>query len=310
MALNGKGRVAVTTVDRVLSAAAELGYHADPAARAVRLGHSNTLGLVVRNLSNSYFLDIVRGMDEVCAKFDYSVLIMNSDYDYAQEQSALDRMARSRVAGLAIAPIGGSAAIQRWQTDQPNAPLVVVNSAPRIGEVTVGPDGPQAVELALGEFRRHGHQRVAYVGAPQALQADTDRLQRFRELAEDWQIQPEFLFTALTFDSVRDQIGRSLDDPDGPRAFLMNSDYAASAVYAAAHDRGLQVGREVSVIGHDAIPTSPLFAPPMTTIHVDRVAVGQVVARSLLQMIAGSVGQTCVLPTSLARGKSVANLSG
>lgn len=306
MALNGTGRVAESTVERVRAAAQSLGYRPDQVARALRVGHGTDVGLVVRNLSNSYFLDVIRGMDEVCTEADSSLLIIDSNYDRDREQAAVERMSRARVTALALAPISGSTAVEWWGAHAPDVPLVLLNTAPRSGSITVGPDGSASVEQALGEFRRLGHRRVAFVGAPRKLQADTDRIDRFFELCAEWAIRGELIESRLTFATVSERVGAVLDDPGGPRAFLMNSDYTASAVYRAARERGLRIGRDISVIGHDSIPTSALFDPPMTTVHVDRQEVGRAAARALLALAAGGDARSRALPTRLVRGDSVA----
>lgn len=305
-ALNDSGRVAAATVERVRAAADELGYRPDQVARALRTGTGRDIGLIVRNLSNSYFLDVIRGMDEVCATEDSTLFIVDSNYDRAMEQRAVERMVRARVAALAIAPISGSEAVDWWRERMPSTPLVLVNAAPQPGVITVGPDGALAVEQALAEFRRLGHRRVAFVGAARELQADTDRTERFYALCAEWGMAGELLESQLTFAAVVARIGAVLDDPNGHRAFLMNSDYTASAVYTAARERGLVVGSDVSVIGHDSIPTSALFDPPMTTVWVDRREVGRVAARTLLSWVTGAKPMSRSLPTELVTGSSVA----
>lgn len=305
MALNGTGRVGKDTIERVRAAAEELCYRPDRTARALRVGQGDALGLVVRNLSNSYFLDVIRGMDDVCAEADCSLLIMDSDYDYQREAAAVERMSRYRVFGLALAPIGGTSVIEWWQ-QHGGHPLVLLNTAPQKDWICVGPDGPQAIQHALGEFRRLGHRRVALVGAKAKMQADTDRRTRFAELCDDWGIEGVQLESRLSFDAIYERIGRCLDDPAGPRAFLMNSDYTASAVYAAARARGLEIGRDVSVVGHDGIPTGQLFDPPLTTVQVDSRAVGRAAARALLDLADGKEATSQAIPTALLQGSSVA----
>lgn len=305
-ALNGTGRVAPQTVARVREAADELGYRPDAFARGLRKGSGNALGLVVRNLSNSYFLDVVRGMDDVCSEADCSLLIMDSDYDYAREHQAVQRMVNYRVLGLAIAPIGGSHAVDWWREHSSGRPVVLINTEPSPGLVCVGPDGPMAVRQALEEFHVNGHRRVAFVGAPSKMQADVDRRAAFFEAASAFGMEGVSLETSLSFDGTYATILRELERPDGCRAFLMNSDYTASAVYAATAETRLRIGRDVSVVGHDGIPTSALFDPPLTTILFDRREVGRRVARAMLALAAGEQVESVLLPTTLKRGGSVA----
>ena len=103
-------------------------------------------------------------------------------------------------------------------------------------------------------------------------------------------------------------VASELVDPAGLRTFLMNSDYTASAVYRATRDAGLVVGRDVSVVGHDDIPTSGLLAPALTTIGFDRQAVGVLATETLLAPEARP--RTVRVPVHLVVRDSVVDLRG
>lgn len=308
LALSGNGRVAAETSARVREAARRLGYRPNPVARALRLGGTGAVGLITRNLSNSYFLDVIRGMEAELADHDSHVIVMDSGYDEARELAAVQRMAASGVNGLAIAPIGDTRAVDWWRENRPESPLVLINAAPVEGVRTVGPDNTTAVRLAVEQFSELGHDRVAFVSAPARDAADTDRTEAFLRCVADRGITGEILESRLHFDDVRQTIDDELSRIGGARTFLMNSDYTASAVYRSAISAELTMGRELSVIGHDDIPTSALLAPPMTTIAFDRRAVGGLAAATLLDPEGAPAQQ--IVPVRLVGRDSVADLRG
>ena len=312
LALNGQGRVAVATVERVREAAARLGYRPNPVARALRSGSASSVGLVTRNLSNSYFLDVLRGMEELTSAQDTSVVVMDSGYDVARELEAVRRMAEHEVRALAIAPVGSSESVDWWRRNRPGQPLVLINVAPSAGVLAVGPDNVAAVELAVDHLAGLGHRRITFVCAPEGDVADDDRTTTFTARTAALGVQAHVLHTSLQFDAVQTAVAAQLADPGAPRTFLMNSDYTASAVYRAARAAGLVVGRDVSVVGHDDIPTSELLAPALTTVAFDRREVGRAAARLLLMPDAGVAGAAppVRLPVELRARESVADLRG
>ena len=312
LALNGQGRVAASTTRRVREAAERLGYRPNPVARALRSGTASSVGLVTRNLSNSYFLDVLRGMEEVTSAQDTSVVVMDSGYDVDRELEAVRRMAEHEVRALAIAPVGSSASVEWWRQNRPGQPLVLINVAPAPAVLSVGPDNVAAVEVAVDHLADRGHRRIAFVCAPEGGVADDDRTATFTARTRERGIEGVVVHTSLQFDAVQGAVAGLLADPAGPRTFLMNSDYTASAVYRAARAAGLVVGRDVSVVGHDDIPTSELLAPALTTVAFDRREVGRAAARLLLMPDAGVAGAAppVRLPVELRARESVADLRG
>lgn len=306
LALNGQGRVAASTARRVREAADRLGYRPNPTARALRLGHGDAVGLITRNLSNPYFLDVLRGMESITSTRGSSVVVMDSGYDAATELEAVRRMADSRVSALALAPVGGTDAVVWWRTHRPELPLVLLNVSPNPGITTIGPDNSRAVVLAVDHLAELDHERVGFVSAPLPDAADPDRTEAFLNHTRERGITPVLIQTRLRFDAVRQAVAAELADPAGLRTFLMNSDYTASAVYRATRDAGLAIGREVSVVGHDDLPTSSLLAPPMTTIAFDRQSVGRLAATALLDPVRQPGDQ--VIPVRLIVRDSVVDL--
>ena len=192
VALNDRPGVAAETRERVLAAAERLGYHANPQARALRSGHSNTFGLVVRNLGNPFFLDIISGAEEVASAAGATLLILDSHYSVERERHLVQAMAAQRLDGLAIAPVGTGESIRLWQSLRPGAPAVALNATvDGIEDVSrVMPDSAAALELPLTRLAELGHATVGFLSAPRPLMADPDRLRHFRRLVRGWGCGP------------------------------------------------------------------------------------------------------------------------
>lgn len=285
LALNGRPGVSVETRHRVLAVAAELGYRANPQAQALRRGRSTTYGLMVRNLSNPFFLEVLSGAEEIGAEARATVLLLDSRYSLDHERALIREMAAQRLAGLAIAPVGKGESLRLWQQLRPGTPLVALNASADglTGISRVRPDLATAVELPMRRLAELGHQAVAFVSAPRALLADPDRLGHFQRLARELGVRPYPIHTPLTIEDVRQAARALLIGPNPPTAFITNSDYTAGGIYMAARDLSLRVGQHVSVVGHDDLPTSQLLDPPLATVRLD----GRAMGRALMARLVG-----------------------
>jgi DNA-binding LacI/PurR family transcriptional regulator len=303
-ALNGQPGVAPATRDRILAAAGQLGYRANAQAQALRRGRSNTYGFVVRNFSNPFFLEVMRGAEEVAGEAGATLLMLDSHYSLERERRHVQEIAAQRLAGLAIAPVGTGESILCWQELRPGAPVVTLNAtAGRIAGVSrVGPDNKAAVELPMRRLAELGHVSAAFLSAPRSLMADPDRLRHFRRLARELSLRGRVMYSPLTLADVRQAAAAVLASADPPTAIITNSDYTAHAVYKAARDLGLRIGPQVSVVGHDDLPTSELLDPPLATLRLDAREMGRAV---MTRLLAGQPPGQYLAPVSLVERPSL-----
>src|ERR1700734_797684 len=283
-ALNGQPGVAKDTRRRILAAAAELGYRANPQAQALRRGRTTTYGLVIRNFNNPFFLEVLGGAEQVADEAGAALLLLDSHYSLERELMLVREMAGQRLAGLAIAPVGKGESVLLWQELRPGTPVVALNAtaAGITGVSRVYPDNAVGVGLAMRRLAELGHSRVAFLSAPRGLVADPDRLRHFRRLARELGIRPNVMHAPLTIADVRKAAGTMLARQDAPTAVITNSDYTALGIYRTARDLSLRVGPDVSVIGHDDLPTSELLDPPLATIRTDGQEMGRALMTRLL----------------------------
>jgi len=286
-ALNGQPGVADDTRQRIVAAAQELGYRANPQAQALRRGRTTTYGFVVRNFANPFFLEVLSGAEEVAGEAGATLIVLDSRYSLERERRHLQEMAAQRLAGLAIAPVGTGESIQLWHDLRPGAPVVAVNAsvASVPGVCRVHPDNRAAVELPMRRLAALGHTSVAFLSAPRRLMADPDRLHHFRQLCRELGLSGSVMYSPLTLADVQQAARQVLARSGAPTAIVTNSDYTAHGVYKAARELGRQLGPQVSVVGHDDLPTSELLDPPLATIWLDRREMGRALMRRLLGQV-------------------------
>lgn len=284
-ALNDREGVAPATRQRILEIADRLGYQADPHARALRTGTTNVYGLVVRNLQNPFFVEVVSGSQAAASASDATMMVIDSDYQTEREIEHIQALVTQRVSGLAIAPVGPGAAVERWMELCPGKPTVILNAdAPGLTGVSrVSADNEAAVRLAVEHLVSLGHRRITFLTAPAKLMADHDRLELFFQMCQEYDVEPDPRETRLALDSVYQTVLSLLVGRSKPTAVVTNSDFSAQAVYLAARTAGLRVGEQLSVVGHDDLPTSALLDPPLTTLRLDRRAIGHAVFARLVE---------------------------
>ena len=283
-ALNGQPGVAKDTRRRILAAAAELGYRANPQAQALRRGRTTTYGLVIRNFSNPFFLEVLTGAERAADEAGVTLLLLDSHYSMERERMHVREMAAQRLAGLAIAPVGDGESVRLWQQLRPGTPVVTLNASMEgfTGVSRVHPDNAVGVELAMRRLAELGHASAAFLSAPRGMAADTDRLRHFRRHARELGVRPHVIRSPLTIADVRKAARTLLTRPDAPTAIITNSDYTALGIYRTARDLSLRIGPDVSVIGHDDLPTSELLDPPLATIRIDGQEMGRALMTRLL----------------------------
>jgi LacI family transcriptional regulator len=309
LALNSQPGVAEHTRRRILAAAAELDYRANPQAQALRRGRTTSYGLVIRNFSNPFFLEVLRGAEQAASQVGATLLLLDSHYSAERERMLVREMAVQRLAGLAIAPVGKGESVRLWQELRPGTPVVALNASVEglTGVSRVYPDNASGVELAMRRLGELGHSRVAFLSAPRGLVADPDRLRHFRRLARELGIRPDVMHTPLTIMDVRKAAGTLLARRDGPTAIITNSDYTALGIYQTARDLSLRIGPHVSVIGHDDLPTSELLDPPLATIRLD----GREMGRALMaRLVEGNAPSDYVAPVQLVERASLQTPDG
>jgi LacI family transcriptional regulator len=147
-----------------------------------------------------------------------------------------------------------------------------------------------------------GHVSAAFLSAPRGLAADPDRLRYFRRLARELGMRPEVMRSPLTITDVRQAAQSLLARRDAPTAVITNSDYTALGIYKTARDLGLRIGPDVSVIGHDDLPTSELLDPPLATIALDGREMGRAV---MARLLGGRPPEDYVAPVELVERASL-----
>ncbi|MFD0889025.1 LacI family DNA-binding transcriptional regulator, partial [Streptosporangium algeriense] len=260
-------QVSEETMERVRRVAAELGYEADPIARALASGRTGTIGLLCGSLEDLWQQALAVGIGRALKDNDRYALILDAAGDPYRERTLARQLRDQRVDAMIVQPVDPAAEV--WPELCESLPVVSIGDglagARTAGEVVF--DNRAGVTMALEHMRERGHGRIAVLTPTRASTpdrpADVHVLAEAGRLGLDIEVvtAPQAL-TAAT--GVADAMLT-----DGHRAFFCFADSIAYGVYAASAERGLRIPADVSVMGYDDHPMSGLLTPGLTTVDWD-----------------------------------------
>jgi DNA-binding LacI/PurR family transcriptional regulator len=267
-------QVSAETERRVREAAEELGYEADPIARALAGGATAVVGLLVGSLADFWNQELVRAVQRELYGAARSTLVADADGEPARELELARRLIDQRVDGLVVVPIGPASG--GWESIAREVPTVTIGDAlPGVnpaGEVVF--DHDRGVRASLEHVRELGHRRITVLSW--AVETSPDRQAERAVVASgaalglDLRVVP----CAYSLNGSRPLALELLGSEERPTAILCMSDSIAYGVYAACAELGLSIPDDVAVAGFGDHPISRLLAPPLTSTvwDIDRVA--------------------------------------
>ena len=298
-ALSQPGRINVKTEERIRAAAKELDYRVNPIARALPTGRTNTLGLVVADITNPMIFGIVRGAEHAAADAGYTLIVAESQESGEREATAVERVLPS-VDGLVLATTRlGDAQISSIAERKP---IVVINRAVE-GLTSILPD----VERGVGQLVTHladlGHRSVAYLSGPDTSWISARRWEALLEAAPQRGMTIVEIGPGLpTLDGGTAAISRVV--ASGVTAVVAFNDLMAIGLLRAAVERGIAVPSGLSIAGFDDIFGSDFTTPGITTVRTPLAEAGERAVRHLLGRVAATETnpapeQSGLLPTDL-----------
>jgi DNA-binding LacI/PurR family transcriptional regulator len=282
--VNSVGPVKNSTRARVLKAIQELKYHPNIHARSLAGGKSRTLGMIVSNLENPFFLDIFRALESDAHRRGYEVLVANTDYRARQLVSSVHLMMGRRLAGLAVIVSEMEPSLIQELTET-NLPIVfydVGTPARNISNIKVRYE--KGMQRVVEYLYSVGHRRMAFVGHHISLEPLLDRKKSFLDTMKRYAGEVEHATVADCDGPVGGQQAtrQLLASGFKPTAIICVNDFMALGVVRELREHGLEVPRDVSVTGYDNISLSEYAFPPLTTVNIPREMIGHLAFSALV----------------------------
>jgi len=292
--------------------AEELGYRPNPIARSLKTARSETVGLVIPDLTNPLFPPIVRGIEDVLGPEGYSAWIVNTDNDPEREQAQIDSLQSRHVEGLIVATARLRHPLLERLHEQ-GVPMVLINRRLSGNQVpSVTPDDASGAAMAVEHLASLGHRRIAHIGGPQDTSTGLIRTRGYRDalLEHGLDDDPALVVTCSYWTEAEGAraLTELLDAGVEFTAVLAGNDLLALGCYDVMEERGLRCPDDLSIMGFNDMPFVDKLRPPLTSVRVPHYDVGAEAARMLLETLKDPTRhpRSVLLPLSLRVRQSTA----
>jgi LacI family transcriptional regulator len=284
--LNGTRFVSDALRERVLAVVRELRYEPNAIARTLRSNRSDTLGLILPDLRNPFFTEVVRGVEEVAQARGYTVLLANSDEDPEREAKYVRVMRAKHVDGLIIAPAGG-AYEELEQLVQSHFPVVLLDrDVAGLGASAVMLDNEAAAHAAVEHLIGLGHRRVGMITGRPPISSTIERERGYRRALREAGL-PFDEHLVLTGESTTEggaaAASTLLERPSPPSALFAANNLMTIGALMAIERHGLSIPGDIALVGFDEIPWADVFRPRLTTVEQPLYELGRMAAELVLK---------------------------
>ncbi|KNC88074.1 HTH-type transcriptional regulator GalS [Trabulsiella odontotermitis] len=305
--LNNSPLVSPDTRETVMKAVSLLGYRPNANAQALATQSSETIGVVVMDVSDAFFGALVKAVDTVAQQHQKYVLIGNSYHEAEKERNAIEVLIRQRCNALIVhSKALSDEELGAFMAHIPG--MVVINRiVPGYAHRCVGLDNISGAMMATRMLLNHGHQRIGYLASSHGIEDDALRREGWkRALDEQGIVAPESWIGTSTPDmqggeaAMVELLGRNL----GLTAVFAYNDSMAAGALTALKDNGVAVPQHLSLIGFDDIPIARYTDPQLTTVRYPIVSMAKLATELALLGAAGKLDAAathCFMPTLVRR---------
>lgn len=303
-AFSRPGRVNLRTEEHIRAVAARLGYRANPLARGLSTARTKMIAIVVPDITNPFFFEIIRGAESAAADAGYTLVLSDT-----QESARLEREALERTIPVVDGVLLASTRMtdEGIRTHAKQKPLLALNRV--VADVpSVVSDNRLGTRRAAEHLAGLGHQSVSYVAGPEASWADASRWLALREAAVELGLRVRRIGPFLpTFDGGASAVDSFLST--GATAALCYNDILAAGLMRGLDAEGVEVPSQVSVVGYDNTLVAELVRPGLTTVAAPLRAMGSTGVQNLIARLNGARSGSAtpvVLPAALVPRDSTA----
>ena len=304
--ISGDGYVSAATRERVLQSIEELGYSPSFAAQSLRTKKSTVIGLVITDIKNPFYPELVSGIENEAQRRGYSLILCNSQEDRERESAYLDYLASHRTDGILIC-VPGMADRQRNKLRKFVGPIVLLNES-RVDKdfSTIAIDNFEGGRQIGEHLKKRGYKKIIYIGVARELK---DGLPRFEGLKKGAGRKVDYIAPDNLLNDAEDLVTRILAQNKTPFAVVAHNDISAIALMHEFMNRGLKIPEEVGIVGYDDIAMSALVNPALTTVNQNLDRLAHFAMNSIETLLAGkkrSKGRE-VLPELVIRNSTINN---
>ena len=283
--VNGAHSVRAATAVRVQAAIEKLGYRPDLAARALKGRSTRTIALMIADISNPFYSDCARAVEEVARSHGYAVILCATDERADVERERIELLERRRVDGLLLVPASDrSGALD--DSYRARLPIVALDRPLRgMSADTVLVRNRAGARAATRHLIGHGHRRIAYLGAGSHLYTTKTRSEGYRTEMRAAGLVPQVVTDVPSALAAKSAAMALLRAPDPPTAFFAMNNLIVIGALEALEECGRNVPRDVAVVGFDDFALASLLRPRLTLVRHSAADLGHTAARLLFDRL-------------------------
>src|SRR3984885_14912252 len=282
--INGSDKVTAATAERVRQAIETLKYYPNTNARALGSGRSSLYGLIISDITNPFFPELVKSFEDVAVQFGQEVLVANTNSAPHRMEVCVSRMLQRKVDGVAIM----TSEMDEHLIDEMSSrhiPLVFLDTGvPQEGISNIAIDYAAGIDAAVEHLSRLGHTSIGFITGPMNLTSARGRRRAFMQSLKRKGLRLDRTLIEEgnhRMDGGHEAMLRLLEKSPRPTAVLTSNDMTAIGAMGALGERGLKVPRDISIIGFDDIELSAFTQPALTTVRLSRQEIAKIAFRAL-----------------------------
>lgn len=312
--LSGKGaeyRISEQTIKKIYQLVEELNFTPNILARSLRLKKTNTIGLIIPDISNPFFASIAKSVEREARKFGYSIILCDTEESTDLEIKAFQILRNRKVDGLIILPVGQNFSHLKKNGNRELPTVIVDRYFNGLNIPYVGSDNYQGAKEAVKYLIENGHRRIACIQGLRHTSPCEDRVRGYIDAHNETKCPIDH--SLIVGDNFGEQNGYIetkllLKRKPCPTALFTLSNLISLGALRAVREEGLNVPDDISIISFDDQPYSDFLATPMTTVAQQNSEMGKIAVKLLFDQMTTKESienHSVILPTTLVLRKSV-----
>lgn len=285
--LNDRGGASAETSERIVAAANELNYRPNPFARGLRSDRSKTIGLLVPDITNPFFPEVIRGAEDAASAAGYNLLLSNVVESSKREEELIEALLLHRVDGIIVCSARLPDAALHKALEPHRAVVLINREAPNDVAGTITTDYEAGASLAIDHLVQRGRRKIGIIAGPRSSFGGKSRLVGFRATLAAHGLKAQGIVycdpTVTGGQSAATQLLAETPDID---ALVCYNDLNAIGAMKACRAAGIAIPEQIALVGFDDIPIAELLSPTLTTLRVQKREMGEEAVRLLLSRIA------------------------
>ena len=307
--INSSGYTSEETRQRVETAIEALGYVPNTLARGLRSKRTNTLALVVTDITNPFFTLIARGVEDAASALGFTVIYCNTDESEAKEEKYINILVQKQVDGVLLVPACSNSKSVNFLHSN-SIPIVLIDrSIPGYQTDLVRCDSENGAYSLIRHLIKLGHDQIAIITGPRGISTSEDRVSGYLRALSDAGLEKlaRVYYGTFTQTSGYELTVKALDVIPSPTALFGTNNFISIGILKALRDMDISVPDETAVVGFDDLPTSMVVDPFLTVAAQPAYEMGQKATELLVNRLNNKIPveyQEIILPTVLIERKS------